>query len=119
MKALNHLLFKFAVSSMIVSAPAMITTGNNSEINDRSSAHKVAAVPYYSSDVIKKFVNYTAFEPSSANDAYREMTAKAEKELARRVEVKLVVDQAIRLYDSIGLQRSGLNEQAFEYAWRG
>ncbi len=119
MKALNHLLFKFAASSMIVSAPAMISTGNNSEINDRSSAHKIVAVPYYSSDVIKRFVNYTAFEASSTNDAYREMTAKAEKELARRVEVKLVVDQAIRLYDSIGLRRSGLNEQAFEYAWRG
>lgn len=119
MKALNHLLFKFTVSSMIVSAPAMITTGNNTEINYRSSVHKEAALPYYSSDVIKKFVNYTSFEPSSTNDVYREMAAKAEKELARRVEVKMVVDQAIRLYDSIGLGRSGLDVHAFEYAWRG
>jgi hypothetical protein len=119
MKALNHLLFKFAVSSMVVSAPAMITTGNNAETNYISSSHKGAALPYYSSDVIKKFVNYTAFEPSSTHDAYRAMAAKAEKELAHRVEVKMVVDQAIRLYDSMGLRRSGLDEEAFEYAWRG
>lgn len=118
MKALSHLLFKFTLSSMIVSAPAMIT-GNNTESNLGNTAVKATALPYYSSDVIKKFVNYTSFASSSTANAERELAAKSEKELAHRMEVKMVIDQAVQLYDSIGLRRSGLDEEAFEYAWRG
>lgn len=122
MKALSHLLFKFTVSSMIVSAPAMISVGNSTEANYRSEAPKGTTAPYNSSDVIKKFIRYTDFASSSANTANKEMaarTAKELKELAHRVEVKMLIDQAIQLYDSIGLRQAGLDEEAFEYAWRG
>ncbi len=118
MKALSHLLYKFTLSSMIVSAPAMIT-GNNTGSNYGSAAVNATTLPYYSSDVIKKFVNYTSFAPSSAVSAEKVLAAKSEKELAHRMEVKMVIDQAVQLYDSMGLRRFGLDEEAFEYAWRG
>ncbi len=34
-------------------------------------------------------------------------------------ETRLVVYQAVTLYDSMKLEREGLSEKAFEYAWRG
>ena len=31
----------------------------------------------------------------------------------------MVIKQALTLYDSMKLDQSGLNQKAFEYAWRG
>jgi L,D-transpeptidase catalytic domain len=122
MKDLSHLLFKFTVSSMIVSAPAMISAGNNTESKYTAAASKGMALPYNSSDVIKKFITYNSFASSSVNTADKEMAARSAKEikeLAHRVEVKMLINQAIQMYDSMGLARAGLDEEAFEYAWRG
>jgi hypothetical protein len=39
--------------------------------------------------------------------------------VARRAEMRLITLEAISIFDQMKLQDSGLNEQAFEYAWLG
>jgi len=34
-------------------------------------------------------------------------------------ETRMVISQAVILYDQMGLEKAGLDEKAFEYAWRG
>jgi hypothetical protein len=105
---------------MIVTAPAMIT---NKGAGNRSPAEKDNMLPYYSTSVIKKFVNYTNLTsaPVYAEDKVPEdkENASSAEALAKAVELKMVVSQAVILYDYMSLEKTGLNEKAFEYAWRG
>jgi hypothetical protein len=48
-----------------------------------------------------------------------ENLATANTATGRRAELNMVISQAVLLYDHMNLQRSGLDEKAFEYAWRG
>jgi hypothetical protein len=169
MRALSHLVYKVTLSSMIVTAPA-ITTGSNTDANYGTTADNGTASSYFSSNTIKRFVNYTSlvFSPVySPNEEFINAAAKAanvagryaaamigavkidkpvvairsavvrkeiapaitiavasaasgtDKTMARRVELAMVINQAVLLYDHMNLQRSGLDEKAFEYAWRG
>ena len=115
MRLLTNLLFKVTLSSMIVSAPAMIS---NKDAKYRSPADNENMLPYYSSSVIKKFINpaTAAVAPIYPDDKESESTIKAR---AMSAEVKMVVSEAVILYDSMSLEQSGLSEKAFEYAWRG
>src|SRR5579859_4315069 len=162
MRFLTSLLFKTALSSMILTAPAMINVSKKDAVFGASPG-KEDALTYNSSAVIKRFVNYThltsraifseeerAILPeetwaihseerrvddgennSVANNAMtagnvvtasdavtaKALSVEAKKTLA--MEVKMVIDEADVLYDSMALEQSGLNEEAFEYAWRG
>lgn len=120
MRILTNLLFKVTLSSMIVTAPAMTT---NKDAGNRSPAEKDSMLPYYSTSVIKKFVNYTNLTsaPVYAEDKVPEdkENASSAEALAKAVELKMVVSQAVVLYDYMSLEKTGLNEKAFEYAWRG
>ncbi len=170
MRALSHLFYKVTLSSMIVTAPA-ITTGSNTDANYGATVDNGTASSYFSSNVIKRFINYTSlvFSPvysareefvNSSKTAVAEMTGRyaaamigavkmdkpvaairlavvrkaivpattiavaatasgTDKAMARRVELAMVINQAVLLYDHMNLQRSGLDEKAFEYAWRG
>jgi hypothetical protein len=166
MTALSNLFYKVTLSSMILAAPA-ITTGSNTDANYGTTVGKEAAISYFSSNVIKRFINYTSLVFSPVYSAHEEFvnatktaistkTAIADKLLgtagltgaivgtvksdrpagamklaavrsgvsatatmARRVELAMVINQAVLLYDHMNLQRSGLDEKAFEYAWRG
>ena len=76
MKALSHLLYKVTLSSMIVSAPAMIT-GNHTEASYGTTAIKEARLPYFFiEDVIKKFVNYSSFVSASGASVNAELKAR-------------------------------------------
>jgi L,D-transpeptidase catalytic domain len=194
MRALSHLFYKVTLSSMILAAPA-ITTGSNTDANYGTTIGNEAAISYFSSNVIKRFINYTSLVFSPVYSAHEEFvnaaktaiadkpltsarlagaiirsvksdkpagavklaavrsgigstatvaspaTARAaankaivtnsatlssvtglsitDKMMARRVELAMVINQALLLYDHMNLQRSGLDEKAFEYAWRG
>lgn len=115
MRVLTNLLFKVTLSSMIVSAPAMIS---NKDANSGSSSKKAGMLPYYSSSVIKKFVNHTTLTATPLYPEVKENAYSAEA-IAKAVETKMVVSEAVILYDYMSLEQSGLNEKAFEYAWRG
>ena len=38
---------------------------------------------------------------------------------ARAAELRMVINQAVMIYDNMNLEEQGLDEKAFEYAWRG
>lgn len=161
MRLLTNLFCKVALSSMIVTAPAMIT-GNYKETNYGKKASMRETVPYFSSAVIKKFVNYSnltasplfpeekmginrarSMDPSvnktksmdskamdsKADEAEGEtavkdhssetLTVAASRAEVKMAEVSMVVNEAILIYNDMDLERVGLEEKAFEYAWRG
>lgn len=118
MKFLNNLIFKVTLSSMIVSAPAMIT-GSGKDVVDGPTSAKGAMLPWYSSAVIKEFVNYARLTPKAIFPEDKPAIVTAEKMAAPAMELRKVINEAEVMYDSMALDRSGLDEKAFEYAWRG
>ncbi len=159
MKVFTNLLFKVTLSSMVVTAPAMISGNAGGALLD-----KEAALPFYSSTVIKNFIDhltvgpirlYSAF-PMRAADRLPETirTVKAERipvatlksttvvstyivkakapavktvattTLAstaayKTAELRRVINESAVIYDHMDLEKEGLSEKAFEYAWRG
>jgi len=157
---------------MILTAPSI--TGNSKDDGTESPYDKDLMQPYYSSAVIKKFVNYTSLTASPVYSEKGETTIRladvrrihvatsvnlskvavaanvrmvasaggrmitlataaarsraisaakaagtAAKAAARTAELKMVINEATMIYSDMSLENSGLNEQAFEYAWRG
>jgi hypothetical protein len=155
MRLFTNLLFKVTLSSMIVTTPAMI----NGSKHDAGSLGKELNMPYYSSAVIKKFVDHSMLTPTPlyseggekayAGDGVKSYPGeeakfypgeeaksypgeevkfypgdgeKSEKRVfseAKSAEVKLVINEAVIIYEDMSLEKSGLDEKAFEYAWRG
>jgi L,D-transpeptidase catalytic domain len=169
MRIFTNLLFKVTLSSMIVTAPAMI----NGSTNDAGfgASGKEHTRSYYSSAVIRKFIDHSTLTPAplfsedGANMARRPFvedginralpeesyeaermgtgnttqhpgpvmlsaSAKIEGEEgassesgnfseSRNAEVKMVISEAVMIYADMSLENTGLDEKAFEYAWRG
>jgi hypothetical protein len=205
MRVLTNLLFKVTLSSMVLTAPAMITGRAKYDGDSRLKA-KAAILPFYSSAVIVKFIDHpsltvvptytveekvavsvpapaniaaalapastatasapassvtastsastvtaptsastvtaptsastvtapspaTALAPAPANTASANIPAAGEKEVtdngvassaaAKAAEVRMVINQAVTIYSNMKLVNQGLDEKAFEYAWRG
>jgi hypothetical protein len=102
---------------MFFSAPAMIN-GSGADAGGVRLQNDV--MPYYSSVVIKKFVNYSpaAVHSPMAPDKGTESGAGLAAE-AKAAETKRVINEAIFLYEGLSLEKDSLSEKAFEYAWRG
>lgn len=136
MRALTSLLFKTTLSSMIITAPAMTTSNNDVS----SVVSKEVMLPYYTAGVIKKFVNYNSLTatpvyttdkalsnrellssraPSTSSSLATTFTAASAASERKTVELRMVINQAAILYDYMNLEQSGLDQKAFEYAWRG
>jgi len=128
MRLFTNLLFKVTLSSMIVTAPAMM----NGSKHDAGSLGKELNMSYYSSAVIKKFVDHSMLTPAPLYSegggkrdearSYPEDGEKSEKRAfseANSAEVKMVINEAVLIYEDMSLEKSGLDEKAFEYAWRG
>jgi len=49
---------------------------------------------------------------------YKTPSTVSSKEI-RAAETRMVISQSVMLYDRMGLEKAGLDEKAFEYAWRG
>src|SRR4051812_15000684 len=62
MRILTSLLYKVTLSSMILTAPSI--SGNSKDDGAEKPYDKDLIQPYYSSAVIKKFVNYTSVTAS-------------------------------------------------------
>ena len=169
MRILTSLLYKVTLSSVILTAPSI--SGNSKDDGLEKPYDKELDQSFYSSSVIKKFVNYTSLtaaplysekdEMSSAmpladvnrihvatsvnlgkvavsNTAVTRVVASpavvsvgantcahtvnassSGLNLVRSVRLKMVIDEADQLYSDMSLDNTGLDEQAFEYAWRG
>lgn len=162
MRLLTNLLFKVTLSSMIVTAPAMIN-GNTKYAN--GLPEKETTKSFYSSSVIRKFVDHPmvmgiravavmttgsaiANSTTGANGAATKSTAEVSTKspgaaapaiaaaplpepipaaasglsaakAAKAAELRIVIDQAALIYARMDLEDQGLNQKAFEYAWRG
>ena len=62
-------------------------------------------------------MNVATAEKVAATD--NKLGENASAAAKKAFEVKMVIEQALTLYDSMKLEKSGLNQKAFEYAWRG
>lgn len=69
-----------------------------------------------SAEANKKPVNTVS--TSSAN-AKNDEIIKLERPIAFKAELRKVLDVAVSVYNEMGLEDSGLSQQAFEYAWIG
>jgi hypothetical protein len=121
MRLLTNLLSKVTLSSMVLTAPAMITLNTSGNGNGLPSA-KITMPDYYAASIIKRFVDHPYAEGIRAFGVTREEPTSfspAEGAAARAVELKTVINQASLLYMDMKLESKGLDEKAFEYAWRG
>lgn len=180
MRVFTNLLFKVTVSSMVLTAPAMINGHANT---GGVLLNKEVEMPFASATVIKNFVDHLTIwpvrayaDPKSIAAAFTYITRKAtapaaaplrfperlpvthkaaamntdepmagaigEKLVAtsgatvatiageklahtaiatsaKAFELRRVINQSTVLYHRIGLEKAGLSETAFEYAWRG
>ena len=184
MRLLKNLLTKVTLSSMILTAPAMINGNTKYSNSSFPLPEKEDSKPFYSAAVIRKFIDHplvvgiravaipmsgsrsvvtavadaimpapvTAVNTASASAAAAVPVIKAASEAkamaapaasafavvhapapvrevalsavatmatARAAELKLVINQASLIYGSMNLEDAGLDQKAFEYAWRG
>lgn len=127
MKTLSKLVSTSSVSLLVITSPVLISSSHK-KVDLFTSTSAVAAtyhIPALTNKTVKN-IFYTAPEvttviaektvvSASAKNLDYAITAEAKKAF----EVKMVIKQALTLYDSMKLGESGLNQKAFEYAWRG
>jgi len=118
-------------------------TGHASYDGDGLLRDKRVVRPFYSSAVIEKFIDHPSLTASPAYEVEEHKTATkvvappapatkteiGEKETtdngvstnaaAKAAELRMVINQAVLIYDNMDLEEQGLDEKAFEYAWRG
>jgi len=58
MRLLTNLLFKVTLSSMVLTAPAMINGRTNSEAGNSLSHRKEGPLPFFTANVIRRFVDH-------------------------------------------------------------
>lgn len=156
MRLFTNLLFKVTLSSMVLTAPAMIDGSAGGAL-----LYREAEAPNASANVIKSYIDHlriwpvraymdrdallnaftmkagktvneaktvgeikTAVEAKSVNAIKTAVgtnlvNAAAVAMAAKAAELKRVIRQSTILYTAIGLDKDGLSQEAFEYAWRG
>lgn len=163
MRVLTNLLFKVTVSSMVLTAPAMIEGNAGGTLLDRE-----AESPFATSTVIRNYIDHLKIWPVRAYVDRKSMVASfpyisavsavekkavivpvlEKKEMiapvvekremiapkvvvkevaapmmaasvAKAAELRRVINESAYIYSSVGLEKEGLTEEAFEYAWRG
>ena len=125
MKTLSKLVSTSSVSLLVVTSPVLISS-NHKKIEVYTSTAVVAAtyhIPVLTNSNLKNFkysspeMNVATAEKVAATD--NKLGENASAAAKKAFEVKMVIEQALTLYDSMKLEKSGLNQKAFEYAWRG
>ncbi len=149
MKLFTNLLCKVALSSMVMTAPAMITSHSDA---GGSLPDKEADMPFYSSMVIKNFIDHLTVEPIRAYHTAKESAVASATYILKKtiapampvavtvtvaaatvgknavlvmgaasksLELRRVINESALIYSHMDLEKEGLSEKAFEYAWRG
>jgi hypothetical protein len=125
MKTLSKLVSTSSVSLLVITSPVLISSNHNKTEISTSTAVVAATyhIPVLTNNNFKNFT-YTTTALKSAAAEKITVTEKAPEfetsaSAKKAFEVKMVIEQALTLYDSMKLENSGLNQKAFEYAWRG
>ncbi|HTQ64488.1 MAG TPA: murein L,D-transpeptidase catalytic domain family protein [Puia sp.] len=119
MKTLSKLVSTSSISLLVITSPVLIS-GSHKKINFTSNTNTVAAAYHTNistNNIPNRNLNFASV--STTNTAEKKVDYAAEAAAKKAFEVKMVVQQAVSIYDSMKLGRSGLNAKAFEYAWRG
>ena len=136
MKLFTNLLCKVALSSMVLTAPAMITSHSDA---GGTLPDKEANLPFYSSMVIKNFIDHLTVLPVLAYHKAKEESVAASVTVtaatatatvgnsarmvmsaaSKSMELRRVINESALIYSHMELEKEGLSEKAFEYAWRG
>ena len=124
MKTLSKLVSTSSVSLLVITAPVLITS-NVKKADVYTSTAAVAAA--YNIPVLTNTAKHISYTSSLSVSAVTKNVTLTNKEIEYNVaaeakkafEVKMVIKQALSLYDSMDLGKTGLNQKAFEYAWRG
>jgi len=125
MKTLSKLVSTSSVSLLVITSPVLISS-NHKKIEVSTSTAVVAAsyhIPVLTHTSYKS-IKYSSPEMSAkVTDNVTGTTKTTEFKVSaaakKAFEVKMVIQQAISLYDSMQLDKSGLDQKDFEYAWRG
>jgi hypothetical protein len=125
MKTLSKLVSTSSVSLLVITSPVLISS-NHKKIEVYTSTAVVAAtyhIPVLTNSNFKNFkysspeLNATVAEKVADVESAPDFNASAA--VKKAFEVKMVIRQALSMYDSMKLDQSGLDQKAFEYAWRG
>ena len=127
MKTLSKLVSTSSVSLLVITSPVLISS-NHKKVDLFTSTSAVAATYHipvltnntvthisYTSPAVTTVVAEKAVSEAAVENLDYAVSAAAKKAF----EVKMVIKQALTLYDSMKLGESGLDQKAFEYAWRG
>ena len=161
MRVLTNLLFKVTVSSMVLTAPAMLDGHPN---DGGTLLDREAESPFASSTVIRHYINHlkiwpvhaymdresrvasfpyisgkpaepavlplapvervavsVALSPVEKKEVVEKKVVVEKKEvvMGKAAEIRRVIGESEYIYSAMGLEKEGLSETAFEYAWRG
>ena len=118
MKTLSKLVSTSSVSLLVITSPVLISGSHKKPVTLSTANITAITAPHYTSHTTNKLSNSVSYH--AAAPAVEKKADFAEIAAAKKAfEVKMVILEAVTLYDSMKLGRTGLNEKAFEYAWRG
>jgi hypothetical protein len=138
MKTLSKLVSTSSVSLLVITSPVLISTSHK-KVDLFTSTSAVAATYHipvltsktkhiaYTSPAVTTVVTNESVLLKAENTVAEKTVIKASGKLnysvsaaARKAfEVRMVIKQAQTIYDSMKLGDAGLDQKAFEYAWRG
>src|SRR5437762_2118496 len=121
MKTLSKLVSTSSVSLLVITSPVLIS-GNHKKVEVSTSTAVVAAtyhIPVLTNNSFKNF-KYTSPALNTAATEKLVVAGKASEfntsaAVKKAFELKMVIKQALTMYDSMKLDQSGLNQKAFEY----
>jgi hypothetical protein len=122
MKTLSKLVSTSSVSLLVITSPVLIS-GSHKKIDPASTINTTAisASNTFTSTLSNKAANFKPVNYVGGNDAVTDKKIDYATNLAaaKAFEVKMVIREASMMYYDMNLKKSGLNQKAFEYAWRG
>jgi len=123
MKTLSKLVSTSSISLLVITSPVLIS-GSHKKINFSSSTTAVTASSYTHSTNTSAERNFK-YSPAAVAATTSEATTEKKADVAldaaakKALEIKMTIIEATTIYQSMKLSKSGLNQKAFEYAWRG
>jgi hypothetical protein len=106
----------YAPVSVTVSAKATVSASART-VNALVSA--AVSTKTVSAPVPAALKTISAPAPSTSSSPATTFSAASTASERKAAELKMVINQAAILYDYMNLEQSGLDQKAFEYAWRG
>ncbi|MBS1597245.1 MAG: murein L,D-transpeptidase catalytic domain family protein [Bacteroidetes bacterium] len=124
MKTLSKLVSTSSISLLVITSPVLIS-GSHKKINFSNATATVAASNYTHSTntSAERNFKYTASAAVAATtttvETKKETDVAMDAAAKKAMELKMTIIEATSIYESMKLSKSGLNQKAFEYAWRG